>query len=228
MSDALCDAAARSVAVGAWCTALGLPLAMALGWWLARSRSRFKPVVSTAVFLPLVLPPVVTGLLLLRLFGRSSWFGAWLDGLGLGVPFTFGAAVIAGSVVGLPLYVMAARGAFEAVDPRYEEVSATLGDRPVRTFVRVTLPLAAPGLAAGAVLAFARALGEFGATIVLAGNTDATRTIPIAVYALLDAPRGEAGIGPLVGMSVVVSTLALVGYEALLRWQRRRLEIEGV
>lgn len=213
--------------MGLWCTTLGFPLAAGLGWWLARSRSRAKPVVSAIVFLPLVLPPVVTGLLLLRLTGRATLLGGWLHAIGLGVPFTFGAAVLAGFVVGLPLYVMAARTAFEAVDPRYEEVSATLGESPWTTFRRVTLPLALPGLAAGAVLTFARALGEFGATIVLAGNTDATRTVPVAVYALLDAPDGEARVWPLVGASVAVSVVALVGFEALQRWQRRRLEVDG-
>ncbi len=226
MSTALWDSVGLSVAVGAWCTVLGFPPAVGLGYWLARARSPLKPIVSALLFLPLVLPPVVTGLLLLRLLGRASPIGGALDTIGLGVPFTFGAAVIAGSVVGLPLYVMAARGAFEAVDPRYEEVSASLGDPPWRTFVRVTLPLALPGLCAGAVLSFARALGEFGATIVLAGNTDRTRTIPIAVYGLLDAPHGSSSIWPLVTMSVAASTASLIGYEALLWWQRQRVDQE--
>lgn len=214
-----------SLGVGLWCTVLGLPPAAGLGWWLARSGSRWKPIVSAVLFLPLVLPPVVTGLLLLRVFGRATPIGGMLDAAGLGVPFTFGAAVLAGWVVGLPLYVMTARTAFEAVDPRLEQVSATLGDRPLRTFWRVTLPLAAPGLTAGAVLAFARSLGEFGATIVLAGNTVSTRTIPIAVYGLLDAPGGEAAIRPLVIVSVVTSIVALLAFEALQRWQRARLEV---
>lgn len=227
MTPDVWNALRLSLGVGMWCTLLGLPPAAGLGWWLARSRSRLKPLVSAILFLPLVLPPVVTGLLLLRLLGRATWLGGALDAVGLGVPFTFGAAVLAGWVVGLPLYVMTARTAFEAVDPRLEQVSATLGDRPWETFRRVTLPLAAPGLTAGAVLAFARSLGEFGATIVLAGNTDSTRTIPIAVYGLLDAPGGEDAVRPLVVVSVVTSIVALLAFEALQRWQRSRLELDA-
>jgi molybdate transport system permease protein len=217
---------ARSIEVGLLAAALGLPVAVLLGHWLARSRSRWRAVVSTLVFLPLVLPPVVTGWLLLALLGSTSPVGRALEAAGLPVPFTLGAAVIAALVVGLPLYVMSARSAFEAVDPRYEELSAALGDRPWTTFGRVTLPLAAPGLAAGAVLAFARALGEFGATVVLAGNTDQTRTLAVQVYALLDAPDGEARVVPLVLASVAVSLVSLVGFEALVRAQRRRLELD--
>jgi molybdate transport system permease protein len=213
-----------SLLVGAWCTALGLPVAIALGWLLARREFPGKALLSAVVLAPLVLPPVVTGLLLLALFGRNAPVGRWLADHGMPVSFTLGGAVVAAFVVGLPLYVSAARSAFEAVDPRLEEVSLTLGVRPVRTFWRVTLPLALPGLAAGAVLAFARALGEFGATTVLAGNMEGrTRTIALAVYALLDVPAGEGTAWTLVGASVGLTVLALAGYEVLLRWQRRRL-----
>jgi molybdate transport system permease protein len=213
-----------SLQVGLLAALLGLGPAAGIGWWLARTRSPWRPLVTTAVLLPLVLPPVVTGWLLLALLGRRSLVGGALDALGLGVPFTPAAAVIAAVIVGLPLYVMSARAAFEAVDPRYEEISASLGDPPWVTFRRVTLPLAAPGLAGGAVLAFARALGELGATIVLAGNTEGTRTLSLAVYALLDAPDGEARTVPLVLASVGLSLLSLLGYEALLAAQRRRLD----
>jgi molybdate transport system permease protein len=216
---------ALSVAVGVAATAIGLPLATAIGGWLARSRSRWRPVVTTIVFLPLVLPPVVTGWLLLALLGRQAPLGSLLARIGWPIPFSPAAAVIAAVVVGLPLFVMSARAAFEAVDRRYEEMSLTLGLTPAQTLWRVTLPLAAPGLAAGAVLSFARALGEFGATIVLAGNTDQTRTIAVAVYALLDDPSGDASIVPLVLASVGLSAAALAGFELLLRWQRRRLEL---
>jgi molybdate transport system permease protein len=216
-----------SLGVAVVATVVGFPLAVGLGYGLARSRSAFKPLVNGILYLPLVLPPVVTGLLLLRLLGRASPLGAALGALGIQVPFTPIGAVLAALVVGLPLYVTAARNAFEAVDPRLEEVAATLGDPPWRVFRRVTLPLALPGLLAGALLAFARALGEFGATIVLAGNTEQTRTLAVAVYASLDAPEGEQAIRPLLAMSVGVAALALVGFEALQRWQRRRLEVEG-
>lgn len=215
----------RSVEVGVFATLIGLPAATATGAWLARSRSRWRPVASTLVFLPLVLPPVVTGWLLLALLGRDGPLGRPLAALGLPVPFTLGAAVIAALVVGFPLFVISARSAFEAVDRRYEELSLTCGLPPVKTALRVTLPLAAPGLAAGALLAFARALGEFGATIILAGNTVGTRTIAVAVYALLDAPDGASPL-PLVGASVALSLGALVGFELLLRAQRRRLEVD--
>jgi molybdate transport system permease protein len=217
---------ALSVAIGLAATVLGLPFAVGLGYWLARTRSPWRVVVSIAVFLPLVLPPVVTGWLLLALLGRNAPLGSLLSAVGLPVPFTPGAAVVAAVVVGMPLYVMSARAAFAAIDPRYEAVSASLGDPPLRTFRRVTLPLAAPGLLAGAILSFARALGEFGATIVLAGNTERTRTIAVAVYALLDAPQGDGQVQVLVLASVLVSALSLVGYELLVWLQRRHLELD--
>ena len=165
------------------------------------------------------------GLLLLSLLGTQSPVGAWLDRLGLPIPFTLLGAVLAALVVGLPLYVVSVRNAFQAVDPSYEEVSWTLGRRPWPTFLRITFPLALPGIAAGAVLAFARALGEFGATVVLAGNIEgSTRTIALAVYTLLESPQGREAIWVLVGASVILSLLALLGYEVLSRRQRRQME----
>jgi len=224
--DAL-SAIRLSLAVGAACATLGLPVAIGLGWLLARRRFPGRSVLGTLVLLPMVLPPVVTGLLLLDLLGRRSPLGAWLAAHGLPLSFSFAAAVLAALVVGLPLYVWTARAAFDAVDRRYEEVSLTLGVPPVRTFLRVTLPLALPGLAAGTVLAFARGLGEFGATAVLAGNMEGeTRTIALAVYTLLESPDGEAAGRPLLAASVGLAVVALGGYELLVRWQRRRLELD--
>ncbi|MDZ4803627.1 MAG: molybdate ABC transporter permease subunit [Candidatus Eisenbacteria bacterium] len=215
-----------SLQVGLACMLLGLPFAIAFGWLLARRRLPMRSLISTLLMIPLVLPPVVTGLLLLRGFGRGSWMGPALESLGLSLTFNLAAAILAALVVGLPLYILVARGAFEAVDPRYEEVSLTLGHSPFRTFRRVTLPLALPGLAAGAVLVFARALGEFGATAVVAGNIEGkTRTISLAVYSLLEMPGGDAMVGRLVMASVVLSLAGLLAYEFLLRWQRRRLEL---
>lgn len=220
MSDAA-SAILLSLEVGLWCAALGFPVAVALGWVLARRRFVGRTALLTLLLVPLVLPPVVTGYLLLRLLGRGGPAAA----LGLQIPFTLAGAVVAAFVVGLPLYVMAARHAFEAVDPRYEEVSWTLGVPPWRTFRRITFPLAAPGIAAGAVLAFARALGEFGATAVLAGNVAGeTRTIALAVYTLLESPGGEVGIAVLTWSSIAISLAAIAGYEQFNRWQRRRLE----
>ena len=217
-----------SFVVGLAAAAMGLVPATLVGWALARGTFRGKAVLSALVLAPLVLPPVVTGLLLLRLFGRASPVGGALDALGLPVPFTLLGAVIAALVVGFPIYVMTIRGAIEAVDHRYEDVSLSLGVPPGRTAWRVTLPLALPGIAAGIVLAFARGLGEFGATAVIAGNMEGrTRTIALAVYALLDAPGEDPRLTTLVGASLALAFAAIVGFEALTRWQRRRLELDG-
>jgi molybdate transport system permease protein len=174
---------------------------------------------------PLVVPPVITGFLILSVLGRRSAIGGFLDGIGLPIPFTIRGAVIAAMVVGFPLYAMAIRGAFDTVDRRFEEVSWTLGVPRGLTFRRISLPLALPGIAAGAVLAFARALGEFGATVVLAGNMEGeTRTIALAVYSLLESPSGRGVMWTLVIASITLSLVALLGFESLSRWQRRRLE----
>ena len=215
-----------SLVVALWCTAVGLPFAIAIGWVLARKRFFGKTIVTALVMAPMVLPPVVTGLLLLGAFGKRGLFGPLLTALGVEVPFTVVGAVIAATVVGLPLFVMSARAAFEWIDPAYEELSATLGDTPWRTFVRVTLPLAVPGIAGGAVLSFARSLGEFGATIVLAGNTTDTRTISIAIYSVLDRPGEHPEVIWLSAASIAISLSALVGYELLIRRQRARLELD--
>ena len=215
-----------SLIVGGWCVVLGLPVAVLLGWLLARHDFPLKALVSALLLVPLVLPPVVTGLLLLDLFGRHSLLGGLLASVGLHVPFTLAGAVVAAFAMGLPLFILSARTAFEAVDPRLDELAHSLGMRPWRAFFRVTLPLALPGIAAGAVLAFARALGEFGATAVLSGNLEGrTRTIAMAVYTLLDAPHAERQVRVLVLASLAISLLALGGFEALVHWQRRRLEV---
>jgi len=213
-----------SLFVALLATLAGLLPAMGLGWLLARHDFRGKVVVSTVVLAPLVIPPVVTGFLLLSVLGTQSFLGGALASLGLRVPFTVLGAAVAAFIVGLPLYVLSIRGAFEAIDPQYEELSWTLGHPPKRTFVRISLPLALPGIAAGAILAFARALGEFGATVVLAGNVEgSTRTIALAVYTLLESPSGRETMWVLVVASVGLSLLALLGYEALSRRQRTRL-----
>ena len=214
-----------SLLVALAATLAGLGPAIFLGWILARHEFRGKSILTTAVLIPLVLPPVVTGFLLLSLLGTQGVLGGWMHALGIDLPFTLPAAVLAALVVGLPLYVVAIRGAFEAVDPHYEELSWTLGSPPAATFRRITLPLALPGIVAGAVLAFARALGEFGATVVLAGNVEGeTRTIALAVYSLLESPGGRETTWLLVTASVALSVGALLGYEGLLRRQRRRME----
>jgi molybdate transport system permease protein len=224
---ALSDPVSLSIGVAFWATLVATPFAVAVGWVLARRRFPGKAVVSTLVYAPLVLPPVVTGFLLLRLLGRRGPVGAWLADHGVHLPFTFAGAVVAAVVVGFPLYVAVARSAFEAVDRRHDEVASTLGSSPGRVFLRVTLPLAAPGILAGAVLSFARALGEFGATIVLAGNVEGeTQTIPLAVYAALESPTGEAAAWRLVAASLALCLVAMLGYELLVRRHRRLLELD--
>ena len=204
---------------------LGLVPAVAMGWVLARRDFLGKSFVSMIVMAPLVVPPVVTGFLLLSLLGRESALGGLLAAMGLPIPFTLLGATLAALVVGFPLYVMAIRAVFDTVDRRFEEVSWTLGVPRAPTFRRISVPLALPGIAAGAVLAFARALGEFGATVVLAGNMEGeTRTIALAVYSLLESPSGQGATWILVIASVMLSLGALLGFEGLSRWQRRRME----
>jgi len=221
------DAVWLSAGVAFWATVAATPFAVATGWLLARRSFFGKTLLSTIVYAPLVLPPVITGFVLLKLLGRRGVIGGWLADAGIAIPFTFTGAVIAAVVVGFPLFVAIVRHAFEAVDRRHDEVAATLGLAPWRVFSRVTLPLAFPGILAGAVLAFARALGEFGATIVLAGNIEGeTRTIPMAVYTLLESPTGEAAAWRLVGVSLGLSLAAMLGYELLVRRHRKLLELD--
>ena len=210
------------------CSALAVlltaPLAVGLGWLLARRRFVGRGLLTLLVMSPLVVPPVVTGLLLLRLFSPAGLLGPLLGRLGWEVAFAPAGVVLAAAVVGLPLFVQAARSAFEAVDPRLEEVGRNLGWPPWQVWRRVSLPLAWPGLLAGAVLAFARALGEFGATAVLSGDIEGcTRTLPMAVYALLELPERDAETAWLVGASLLLALLALLLHEALLRRHRVRL-----
>jgi len=214
-----------SLIVGLWSTLLSTPLALALGWILARKRFLGKPLLTTILLIPLVLPPVVTGFLLLKAFGAQSPLGTWLATFGIHVPFTLLGAVIASLVMALPLYILAVRTAFEAADPRLEEVSWTLGVTPWQTWWRVTLPLALPGITAGAILGFARALGEFGATAVLSGNMEGkTRTIPLAIYTLLESPKGDEATRLLVWISIAISFIALLAYESLVRQLKSQSE----
>ncbi|MBK7975145.1 MAG: molybdate ABC transporter permease subunit [Deltaproteobacteria bacterium] len=217
---------ALSLSVGLVATLLTLPPGVAVAWFLERSKSRWRGVVQTVVMLPLVLPPVVTGFLLLKLFSRHAPLGRLLGALGLPVAFHWMGAVVAAAVVGFPLLVMSVTLALKGVDPRFEVVSRSLGCSPWQTFWRVTLPLTWPGILSGAALAFARGLGEFGATIVLAGRIPGTtETIPLAVYAQLDAPGGEAKVLGLVAASVALCVSCVV----IARWldakHRRRLEL---
>jgi len=174
-------------------TALVLPPAIAIGWLLARYQFKGKALLETLVSLPLVLPPVASGLLLLWLFGRRSPVGQALDAIGFEVIFTWKAVVIAMMVISFPLVARSVRAGIEQVDRRFEQIAATLGAGPWRILRTVTLPLASRGIAAGAVLGFSRALGEFGATIMIAGAIPGqTQTLAVGIYTLVETGREEA------------------------------------
>jgi molybdate transport system permease protein len=197
---------------------LVLPVGLALAWWLARKDWRGKALVETLVSLPLVLPPVVTGLVLLQLFGRRGPVGSWLHNIfNCDVVFTWRAVVIALAAMSLPLFVRAARTAFEEEDVKFEQLARTLGAGEWRVFFTITLPLAKRGVLAGTLLAFARALGEFGATIMVAGNIPGrTTTLPVAIYAAVQ--NGEdAHAWTLAGVSAVIAFAAVFVSENLLR-----------
>jgi len=215
-----------SLQVALWCLALILVPGVFLGWLLARKRFPGKPLLEALIYAPLVLPPVVTGYALLALLGRKGPVGHWLDAA-FGVQFAFNAtaAVLAAAVVSFPLLARAVKLGVELVDPRLETAAATLGASPLRRFFTITLPLAAPGLLAGLTLAFARSLGEFGATIVFAGNIEGeTRTLPLAIFTFLQQPGKEAAVLNLALISIVVSLIALLLAEWGARRLRRRLE----
>ena len=199
---------------------LGLifPVGLALAWALARKQWHGKSLVETLVSLPLVMPPVVTGLLLLQLFGRRGWVGHWLHStFNCDVVFTWRAVVIALAAMSLPLFVRAARTAFEEVDVKFEQLARTLGAGEWRVFFTITVPLARRGVLAGTLLAFARALGEFGATILVAGNIPGrTTTLPVAIYAAVQ--NGEdAHAWTLAGVSAAVAFTAVFLSEKLQR-----------
>ncbi|NNE44914.1 MAG: molybdate ABC transporter permease subunit [Gemmatimonadetes bacterium] len=212
-------ALALSARVGVVATLVSLPVGIALGWWLARTRSRWRPAVETVLALPLVLPPVVTGYFLLVVLGPRGALGSWLAGMGLELAFTWRAAAVAAAVLGFPLMVRTIQVAVQAVDPALEQAARTLGATRMQAFRRVTLPLARGGITAGALLAFARSVGEFGATIIFAGNIPGeTRTLPLAIYTGLQSPGGEATAMRLGLLSVLLAVAAL----GLGEWIRRR------
>jgi molybdate transport system permease protein len=190
---------------------------LGVAWLLARYRWRGKSIVETLVALPLVMPPVATGLILLELFGRRGPIGRWLHAIGIDVVFTWRAVVLAMAVMSFPLLVRAARVAFETVNPRFEQIARTLGARNGRVFLTITLPLAARGIISGMLLAFARALGEFGATILVAGNIPGrTSTLSLSIYNYVQLGR-DADAYRLLAYSVVIAFAAVWLAEASLR-----------
>ena len=208
-----------SLKIAAVATVASLPLAILAAWLLARGRFPGRTLLDGLVHLPLVLPPVVTGYALLVLFGRKGAVGAFLEAnFGLVFSFRWTGAALACAVMGFPLMVRAIRLAIEGIDRRLEEAASTLGASPWWVFVTVTLPLALPGLIAGAVLCFAKALGEFGATITFVSNIPGeTQTIPSAIYAYTQTPGGDPSAIRLAIVAVVISLAALVISELLAR-----------
>ena len=213
------EALALSLRVSAWAVAASLPFGVAAALALARGRFWGKAALNGLVHLPLILPPVVTGYLLLLGFGRRGPIGGFLEAqFGVVLAFRWTGAALACAVMSFPLMVRAIRLAVEAVDPKLEEAAGTLGASRLWVFATVTLPLILPGVIAGAVLAFARAMGEFGATITFVSNIPGeTRTLPSAIYAFLQVPGGEGAALRLVAISLVVALGALFLSEALAR-----------
>jgi molybdate transport system permease protein len=222
LSAAESEALLLSLRVAAVAVLASLPLALACGWLLARRRFPGKLLLDALIHLPLVLPPVVTGYVLLRLFGQQGPIGQWLQELfGLNIAFRWTGAALACAVMGFPLMVRAIRLAIENVDLRLENAAATLGAPPWKVFATVCLPLAWPGVIAGAVLGFAKALGEFGATITFVSSIPGeTRTLSAAIYALLQVPGGEDGLWRLCLAAVLLSLAALLLAEWLVQRQR--------
>ncbi|HEX2123370.1 MAG TPA: molybdate ABC transporter permease subunit [Thermoanaerobaculia bacterium] len=218
MSAAEWEILALTLRTAALSTLLIVPPGLAIAWMLARFRWRGKSLVETLVALPLVMPPVATGLILLHLLGRRGAIGGWLHRLfDVDVVFTWRAVVAAMMVMSFPLLVRAARVAFEEVNPRYEQIARTLGASDARVFVTITLPLAARGIVSGMLLAFARAVGEFGATILVAGNIPGrTTTLSVAIYNFVQLGR-DADAFRLLAVSVVLAFLAVWTAEAFLR-----------
>ena len=207
-----------TIGVATLSTVAILPFGVALAWLLVRRDWPGKSLVETLVALPLVIPPVATGLLLLKLLGRRGLLGGWIEkNLGLEIVFTWRGVVIATAVMSFPLLVRTARVAFESVNPRLEQVARTLGAGPWRVFASVTLPLALRGLVAGALLAFARALGEFGATIMVAGYIPGqTATLSLSIYHLVQLGQDGEALG-LLAVSVCIAFAAVWASEWFLR-----------
>lgn len=219
------SAVGLSLQVAAVAVAASLPLGVAVAYLLARGRFWGRGALDAVVHLPLILPPVVTGYLLLLFFGRRGPAGAFLEAhFGLVFSFRWTGAALACAVMGFPLMVRAIRLSIEAVDRRLEDAASTLGASPAMVFLTITLPLMAPGVIAGVILSFAKAMGEFGATITFVSNIPGeTQTLPSAIYALTQVPGGDAGALRLTLVSVVLSVAALAASEALARAMKRRM-----
>ncbi len=213
-----------SMIVGFWSVFLSLPFGVFFGWLLARFEFFGKSILDGFLHLPLVVPPVVTGYLLLILFGRRNGvFGPWLyDTFGLSFAFNYKGAALASAVVAFPLMVRAIRLSIESIDQNLEQAAKTLGAGPFRVFFTITLPLAVPGIISGIVLAFARSLGEFGATVTFVGNTyGQTQTLPLALSAVLQVPGSELYAARLAIISLIIAFGSLIISEYFARRAKR-------
>ncbi|MGS0626503.1 MULTISPECIES: molybdate ABC transporter permease subunit [Photorhabdus] len=202
-----------------------LPFGILMAWILVRFRFPGKSLLDSIIHLPLVLPPVVVGYLLLISMGRRGFIGEWLyDWFGISFAFSWCGAALASAVVAFPLMVRAIRLALEGVDRRLEQAARTLGANPFRVFFTITLPLSLPGVIVGTILAFARSLGEFGATITFVSNIPGeTRTIPLAMYTLIETPGAEIAAARLCVIAIILALVSLMISEWLTRWGRKRL-----
>ena len=210
-----------SLSVGLASTLLILPFGIVLAWLFARKEWPLKNVIETLVLLPLVMPPVSTGLILLKIFGRRSPLGQWLYDRGIEIVFNWKGVLIAMSVMSFPLLVRSVRTSFAEVSPRLEQIAATLGASPLRVFFVITIPLAYKGIVAGALLAFSRALGEFGATILLAGNIPGeTQTLSLAIYNFVQLGK-DAEAYFLLAITVALAFLFVWCSEWLLRTEKK-------
>ncbi|SPF78233.1 molybdate ABC transporter permease subunit [Pseudoprimorskyibacter insulae] len=225
LSPEALEAIRLSLKVALWATVLSLPAGIFVAYALARWRFPGKQLLNGLVHLPLILPPVVTGYLLLLAFGRTGLIGQPLyDWFGITLAFRWTGAVLAAAIMAFPLLVRAIRLALEAVDPKLEEAAKTLGASRLLGFATITLPLILPGVIAGAVLAFAKAMGEFGATITFVSNIPGqTQTVPSAIYAFLQVPGGEGAALQLVVISVGLALGALLLSEVLSRRVAKRI-----
>ena len=219
------EALSLSLKVSLWAVAWSLIPGIAIAWLLARREFPGKALLDGLVHLPLVLPPVALGYVLLVLFGRNGPLGAWLhDWFGVNLVFSWRGAALAAAVMAFPLLVRAVRLSMETVDRRLETAAQTLGARPAWVFLTITLPLTTPGILTGVLLSFIRCLGEFGATITFAANVPGeTRTLPLALYTALQVPGGEAGATRLAIISVILAIFALIASQYLAKQLSRRI-----
>ena len=212
-----------SAKVALFATVFSLPFAVALGWYLARYEFRLKFLVEALLQLPMVLPPVVLGYLLLVLFGNQGFIGQYLNAWGIQLAFNWKGAVLASMIVAFPLMVQPVRLSFQLMNQQLDQIAGSLGAAPWKVFWSINFPLAIPGIVMGSILCFSRSLGEFGATITFVGNIpDETRTIPIAIYSFLQQPDGENMAMRLVALSLVLAFSTLIAnYFILQKYQRK-------